>query len=57
MIAAAGGVVKLSRKQDGEGFLGAVVGLGALGVVTKNHAEYAPHLHGQAIRVRKSCGF
>jgi alditol oxidase len=35
MITAAGDVVKLSRKQDGEKFLGAVVGLGALGVITK----------------------
>src|SRR6202051_4576034 len=35
MITASGDIVKLSRKQDGEGFLGAVVGLGALGVITK----------------------
>src|ERR1700675_4485868 len=35
MITASGDIVKLSRKQDGEGFSGAVVGLGALGVVTK----------------------
>ena len=34
-INAAGEIVKLSRKQDGETFLGAVVGLGALGVITK----------------------
>src|ERR1700732_308219 len=35
MITASGDIVKLSRKQDGEAFSGAVVGLGALGVVTK----------------------
>ena len=34
MVTAAGDVVRLSRDQDGERFLGAVVGLGALGVVT-----------------------
>ena len=34
-IAASGQVVGLSRKQDGETFLGGVVGLGALGVITK----------------------
>ena len=33
-VAASGEVVRLSRKQDGENFLGAVVGLGALGVIT-----------------------
>jgi xylitol oxidase len=35
MITASGDNVKLSRKQDGEGFSGVVVGLGALGVITK----------------------
>jgi len=35
MITASGDIVKLSRKQDGEGFSGTVVGLGALGVITK----------------------
>jgi xylitol oxidase len=34
-INAAGDLVKLSRERDGETFLGAVVGLGALGVITK----------------------
>src|SRR5712664_960807 len=34
IITAAGEVVKLSRQQDGEAFLGAVVGLGSLSVVT-----------------------
>ena len=34
-VTASGEVVRLSRKQDGENFLGAVVGLGALGVITR----------------------
>src|SRR5207302_5344537 len=34
MVTAAGDVLKLSRGRDGETFLGTVVGLGALGVVT-----------------------
>ncbi|HSY30563.1 MAG TPA: D-arabinono-1,4-lactone oxidase [Verrucomicrobiae bacterium] len=42
MITASGGIVKLSRKQDGEGFSGAVVGLGALGVVTKITLDLLP---------------
>jgi xylitol oxidase len=42
MITAAGDIVKLSRKQDGEGFLGAVVGLGALGVITKITLDLLP---------------
>ena len=35
MVTASGDVLKLSRKYDGEKFLGSVVGLGALGVITK----------------------
>ncbi len=35
MINAAGEVIKVSRSRDGEMFRGAVVGLGALGVITK----------------------
>src|SRR5438445_11838507 len=35
MITAAGEVVTLSRQKDGEAFQGAVVGVGALGVITK----------------------
>jgi len=42
MITASGDIVKLSRKQDGEGFLGAVVGLGALGVITKITLDLRP---------------
>jgi xylitol oxidase len=42
MITASGDIVKLARKQDGEGFLGAVVGLGALGVVTKITLDLLP---------------
>jgi xylitol oxidase len=42
MITASGDIVKLSRKQDGERFLGAVVGLGALGVVTKITLDLLP---------------
>ena len=35
-------VVKLSRREDGEAFLGAVVGLGALGVITKVTLDIQP---------------
>jgi xylitol oxidase len=35
MVTASGDLLKLSRQKDGETFLGAVVGLGALGVVTE----------------------
>ncbi len=35
IVTASGEVVELSRQRDGEAFLGAVVGLGALGVITK----------------------
>jgi len=35
IVTAGGDIVKLSREKDGEFFLGAVVGLGALGVITK----------------------
>jgi xylitol oxidase len=42
MITASGDIVTLSRKQDGEGFSGAVVALGALGVVTKITLDLQP---------------
>jgi alditol oxidase len=42
MITASGDIVKLSRKQDGEGFSGVVVGLGALGVITKITLDLLP---------------
>ena len=42
MITASGDIVTLSRKQDGEEFLGAVVGLGALGVITKITLDLQP---------------
>src|SRR6202158_3486639 len=42
IVTAAGDVVKLSRQQDGEAFLGAVVGLGALGVITKVTLDIQP---------------
>src|SRR5450432_1656573 len=42
LITASGEVVNLSRKQDGETFLGAVVGLGALGVITKITLDLQP---------------
>ncbi len=42
MVTADGEVVKLSRQQDGETFRGAVVGLGALGVITKVTLDIQP---------------
>src|SRR5580692_9099009 len=42
LINARGDVVKLSRQQDGETFRGAVVGLGALGVITKITLDVQP---------------
>src|SRR6266404_1939786 len=41
-VTAAGDVVQLSRKADGETFGGAVVGLGALGVITKVTLDVQP---------------
>lgn len=41
-VTATGDVVKLSRQQDGENFHGAVVGLGALGVITKITLDIQP---------------
>ncbi len=41
-VNAAGDVVQLSRKKDGETFNGAVVGLGALGVITKITLDIQP---------------
>ena len=41
-INSAGDVVKLSREKDGETFRGAVVGLGALGVITKVTLDIQP---------------
>jgi alditol oxidase len=42
MITAAGDIVKLSRKSDAELFQGAVVGLGALGVITRVTLDLQP---------------
>lgn len=42
MVTAAGDLVKLSRKSDGEVFRGAVVGLGALGVITRITLDIQP---------------
>src|SRR5712692_11152420 len=41
-VTAAGELVKLSRQQDGETFRGAVVGLGAIGVITKLTLDIQP---------------
>jgi xylitol oxidase len=41
-VTAAGDVVQLSREKDGETFRGAVVGLGALGVITKVTLDIQP---------------
>jgi alditol oxidase len=42
LVNASGDVIKLSRQQDGDTFLGAVVGLGALGVITKVTLDVQP---------------
>lgn len=42
MVTAAGEVVKLSRKNDGDSFRAAVVGLGALGVITRIALDIEP---------------
>src|SRR6195256_5459356 len=42
IVTAAGEAVKLSRQRDGGGFRGAVVGLGALGVITKVTLDIQP---------------
>lgn len=42
MVVADGSIVRLSRKNDGEQFLAAVVGLGALGVVTTLTLQVEP---------------
>jgi len=42
MVTASGDVVTLSRQNDGETFRGAVVGLGALGVITKVTLDIQP---------------
>jgi xylitol oxidase len=42
IVNAGGDVVKLSRKSDGEQFRGAVVGLGALGVITRITLDIQP---------------
>jgi alditol oxidase len=41
-VTASGDLVKVSRQQDGETFHGAVVGLGALGVITKVTLDIQP---------------
>jgi alditol oxidase len=42
MVTASGDIVNLSRERDGEKFPGAVVGLGALGVITKVTLDIQP---------------
>ena len=42
LVTAGGEVVKLSRQKDGDSFQGAVVGLGALGVITKVTLDIQP---------------
>src|SRR6266851_3888627 len=42
IVTATGEVAKLSRVEDGDAFLGAVVGLGALGVITKITLDIQP---------------
>jgi xylitol oxidase len=43
-VNASGDVVTLSKNKDGEQFYGAVVALGALGVLTKLTLDFNPHL-------------
>lgn len=42
LVTADGAIVRLSREQDGDRFLGAVVGLGALGIVTRLTLDLLP---------------
>ena len=42
MVTASGDIVTLSKEQNGEPFLGAVVGLGAFGVVTTVTLDVQP---------------
>src|SRR5437763_15197351 len=42
IVTASGDVVELSRKNDGDKFSGAVVGLGALGVITEVTLDIRP---------------
>lgn len=42
LVTASGDVVTLSRKNDGEAFRGAVVGLGALGIITRVTLDIQP---------------
>jgi xylitol oxidase len=42
LVTASGDVIKLSRAQEGETFLAAVIGLGALGVITKVTLDIQP---------------
>ncbi|MEO7048796.1 MAG: D-arabinono-1,4-lactone oxidase [Ferruginibacter sp.] len=42
IVTASGGIINLSREKDGEKFLAAVVGLGALGIVTKVTLDILP---------------
>ena len=42
LVTADGGLVELKRERDGEQFLGAVVGLGAMGVVTRTTLDVQP---------------
>ncbi len=45
LVTAAGDVVKLNRKSDGDLFHGAVVGLGALGVISRLTLDIQPTYH------------
>ena len=53
IVNAAGEVVQLSRHKNGQDFLAAVVGLGALGVVTKVTFGPPTQLSDAAVRLRK----
>jgi alditol oxidase len=48
-VSAGGDVVTLSRKRDGEQFLGAVVNLGALGVITRMTLDLVPTFQMQQV--------
>ncbi len=54
IVPANGDVMQVSREKDGDQFLGAVVGLGAVGVVTERNPRPAADIPGRANRLSES---